>query len=148
MTRYFISSLVAAAAAIPLLSFGITASADAAAVDTKTVEATVAAAGVQQSVLLDENFGAESGFSNITSPAPDDRNLHLGADMGEPQVISSSHGRQILDKIVEDRQYIEQQVMVEDKYESVRNICKNQHESCTFWAIMGECDVNPGTLLL
>lgn len=36
-----------------------------------------------------------------------------------------------------------QKVWTEEKYDDVRHKCKNQHQDCTWWAAMGECDANP-----
>lgn len=113
-----------------------------------TVEATVAA-GVATILDMDDDgssvggFGAESSFSNISSPAPEERSLRLGADMGEPQLIGQSNAQETLDKIQADRVYLQEEVMVEEKYTKVRDICLNQHQSCVFWSLIGECEKNP-----
>ena len=40
--------------------------------------------------------------------------------------------------------YMINEVMVQPKYASVKEDCKNKHELCSFWAMHGECDKNPG----
>jgi prolyl 4-hydroxylase len=45
----------------------------------------------------------------------------------------------IVDATVE---YMNNVVMVEEKYEQVRKVCKNRDESCAYWKLIGECDKN------
>jgi prolyl 4-hydroxylase len=48
-------------------------------------------------------------------------------------------------KFVENwKAYMIHVVMSDPSYSSVRPSCKNQHELCTFWAMQGECEANPG----
>jgi len=39
--------------------------------------------------------------------------------------------------------YMANVVMVDPSYSSVRDTCRNKHERCSYWAMIGECDVNP-----
>ena len=56
---------------------------------------------------------------------------------GIEQVITDSTTQDVYDKMVE---YMEQTVMVDPKYESVRNECKLRSPNCVFWAGVGECE--------
>ena len=60
--------------------------------------------------------------------------------MGIPQTIDVNRQQQIHDKIAEARLYMNNVVNMEAKYDDVRDGCKNQHESCAFWAVLGECE--------
>jgi prolyl 4-hydroxylase len=90
----------------------------------------------------DEDVISESSYQ-VGSPAshvPDE----LGSDMGEAQSIDMNQAPAILDRITKARSYMEHQVAVDKKYDKVRSLCKNQHPSCAFWAVIGECESNPG----
>ena len=39
--------------------------------------------------------------------------------------------------------YMINEVMESSKYDGVRDKCKNQHEMCSFWSMVGECEKNP-----
>ena len=43
--------------------------------------------------------------------------------------------------------YMNEEVFVNSTYSLVRNICKNEHQSCALWAAIGECDANPSFML-
>ena len=45
-------------------------------------------------------------------------------------------------RLDESFQYM-RRVWSEEKFQGVRHKCKNQHEDCTFWASLGECEANP-----
>jgi hypothetical protein len=68
----------------------------------------------------------------------------LGSDIGLPQQLDAGHSRGILDVVAEARRYMTDVVAAEDRYSRVRDLCRNEHESCAFWALLGECDKNPG----
>eukprot|EP00539_Tryblionella_compressa_P000048 CAMPEP_0178739980 /NCGR_PEP_ID=MMETSP0744-20121128/4345_1 /TAXON_ID=913974 /ORGANISM="Nitzschia punctata, Strain CCMP561" /LENGTH=397 /DNA_ID=CAMNT_0020392721 /DNA_START=74 /DNA_END=1267 /DNA_ORIENTATION=- len=86
---------------------------------------------------------AESSYFGVTSPAPDDTKK-LGAEMGEPQAISGHLAAELIEKLEGDKQYFQNEVMVKDEFINVRDICRNKHELCAYWSLMGECDKNEG----
>ena len=74
--------------------------------------------------------------------------MSLGADFGEPQILENV-GLYVVkeagvQKIVESREYIKSLNM--DK--ALLELCKNKHESCSVWALAGECTKNPGYMKL
>jgi hypothetical protein len=86
---------------------------------------------------------ASNTFPNATSPAPK-VTAGLGADLGEIQFLDAVHSEVIKERIREAQEYMRDVVMVEQKYDKVRSICRNNDASCTFWAVLGECEATPG----
>jgi hypothetical protein len=73
--------------------------------------------------------------------------LLRGADIGVPQIIRASiEGGSIQAIIAEAREYLS---TVKIK-RSLKDMCKNKHESCSFWATIGECEgtFSFGTILI
>jgi hypothetical protein len=77
-----------------------------------------------------------------------------GTDLGVPQILnepaqqpnqppSNQQKQHVLERIAQARDYFENIVMQEDRYESVRTACRNQNEACALWAVAGECEENP-----
>jgi hypothetical protein len=71
-----------------------------------------------------------------------------GTDFGEPQTLEHL-AVQVLEKdsikrIRESREYRKGL----DRDKGLMDLCKNKHESCTVWAIAGECTKNPGYMNL
>lgn len=68
--------------------------------------------------------------------------LTVGADMGKPQVLEDMSFRvseeESSARIGASREHLQNSDFDDDLLE----ICKNKHESCTAWAIAGECDKN------
>ncbi|KAI2502549.1 procollagen-proline 4-dioxygenase [Fragilaria crotonensis] len=56
---------------------------------------------------------------------------------GLEQTITDDASQETYDKMIE---YMENTVMVDPKYESVRQECKLRSENCVFWASIGECE--------
>lgn len=97
-------------------------------------------------ILLDGGVSFSEASMQPTSPAPIEAD-QLGSDIGEPQVIDSYNQKDILDRIDEARDYIQNKVMKNEKFAKVRSSCKNLNSQCAFWAALGECEKNPGTLI-
>lgn len=72
------------------------------------------------------------------APTPARRLDSVGSEMGVAQSIDINRQAAIYEKIREARYYIHNVVNLEEKYDEVRDACKNQHESCAFWATLGE----------
>jgi hypothetical protein len=101
--------------------------------------------GKNNTCSSDEDDGviiSEASFTDISSPAPNTIG-ELGEDIGVPQMVDPNQAQATLDLIEQARQYMKKEVMIEAKYEPVRDLCKNNHKSCTFWSLIGECEVNP-----
>ena len=81
-----------------------------------------------------------SSYGRYQAPTPARRLDSVGSEMGVPQTIDVNREQHIFDKIAEARYYMNNVVNVEEKYDDVRKGCKNQHESCAFWAVLGECE--------
>ncbi len=71
-------------------------------------------------------------------------NLELGEDLGVIQDIDIEKEQEILDLIKEARLYMQNTVYKDPNYASVKDNCRNQDESCAFWAAAGECKDNAG----
>lgn len=72
----------------------------------------------------------------------------FGSDLGVPQVLYFDGSRKdvyddAIKRRVEDaRKYVEDVIMVEDRYAVVRKLCRNRHRLCALWAAGGECEAN------
>ena len=91
---------------------------------------------------------SESSYHDVKSPATlvDDRTL--GSDLGETQVASGDQKAEIYLRIGAARDYIRNEVLVDARYENVRDMCQNKHSNCAFWAVAGECEANPAYMLV
>ena len=103
-------------------------------------------ASVDTNIHIDDDSYSEASYNDVRPPAPKTpkREDDFGDDFGVTQSIDMHHAQECKDKIRQAREYIDNEVMVDDKYKKIRSICKNKHESCTFWSILGECEKNPG----
>ena len=67
----------------------------------------------------------------------------LAADIGVPQEIPEDADRLALEERAKNAQhYMRYTVMAEDRYQPVRDLCRNLHERCLEWAQAGECESN------
>jgi prolyl 4-hydroxylase len=87
----------------------------------------------------DDFFISESSY---TSPAPKST-TGFAADLGEPQLLDATYSDEIFETVDRARSYVQNEVMVDEKYEKVRSICKYNHQNCAFWSVLGECENNP-----
>jgi hypothetical protein len=94
--------------------------------------------------LAATTFISEASYS---APAPK-TNTGLGADLGEPQHLDENNAEEIKERITAAREYMRNEVMMNGTYEKVRPMCKNSHQSCAFWSVLGECENNPGYMLV
>jgi hypothetical protein len=62
-------------------------------------------------------------------------------DLGVKQVMTSSRfsTSEIMNDVARAWAYMRSAKL----RKSVREICKNQHEMCTIWALEGQCELNP-----
>ena len=78
---------------------------------------------------------------NLTFPAPKTHS-GVGTDLGEPQQLDATYSAEIYKAIEEAREY-RNEIQQDEKLASIHHLCKNNHASCAFWAVIGECDNNP-----
>jgi hypothetical protein len=93
----------------------------------------------------DEEITTEASYTpplNHTVPAPK-TTQGLGSDMGEPQNLDPTYSEMIFERVEKAREYMQSKVMVEDLYKEVRALCRNEHNNCAFWSVLGECENNP-----
>ena len=51
--------------------------------------------------------------------------------------------QEILSKVVKNStEYYRNEIMKKEEYIGVRDLCKNKHEHCAYWASFGECESN------
>jgi hypothetical protein len=97
-----------------------------------------------QTEKADSTAASSESSYEVEAPASLTQDEQIGADIGEPQVIDGSYKEAILHRIQAARSYLTEEVMADEKYEKVRDMCVNKHASCAFWAVIGECEKNPG----
>lgn len=79
---------------------------------------------------------------NLTFPAPKTYE-GIGSDLGEPQHMDATYSKEIYQRIEDARVYVEQEIKHDQKLSGIAHLCKNNHSSCAFWSVIGECDNNP-----
>jgi prolyl 4-hydroxylase len=85
-----------------------------------------------------------SGDSNTTAGEEDyndlsEEALYYGLDLGVPQTLFDDFEEMSVGAIIEARKYMEAEVWVEG---APNPSCRNEHESCAYWAAVGACDEN------
>lgn len=68
------------------------------------------------------------------------------ADWGVPQDLSNPMARELFETTT--KQYMEEVLLSDPAYQRVRSKAVFAHESCTYWASIGECQNNPKYMLL
>ena len=91
---------------------------------------------------VDEEVISEASYSGVTAPAPKEFD-EVASDLGVEQTVDQYRAEEILLAIEEARKYMTEEVMVHEKYDKTRDMCKNKHKDCTFWSVLGECENNP-----
>uniref|UniRef100_A0A7R9W675 ShKT domain-containing protein n=2 Tax=Pseudictyota dubia TaxID=2749911 RepID=A0A7R9W675_9STRA len=100
--------------------------------------------GVTQS-CADDLEGDHSEMSQFCGAK---EKLPADIDFGVEQNAEGDTADQVLKLIESTKRYFQNEVLVKPEYESVRDECKNRHELCSFWAHIGECEANPGYMIL
>lgn len=78
----------------------------------------------------------------------DDNDNPDDSTYGEIQKFDGDKSLETQQRIQEVNDYMFNKVFVKPEYKSVRKECKNRHELCAFWAVIGECDANPSYMTL
>jgi len=68
-------------------------------------------------------------------------------DFGEDQSIAGKDWKEGLDNIEKAKKYMKE-VVIGPEFDGVRKGCVIRNKLCSFWAAMGECDVNPSYMKL
>lgn len=88
--------------------------------------------------LLDENTQeglTDENSRDIEEDADfDEEMLYYGLDLGTPQTLYDDFEEQSVEKIVQARSYMKNEGSAANKS------CRNNHESCAYWAVAGECE--------
>merc|ERR1711862_39400 len=59
------------------------------------------------------------------------------------QVVINNYEDKIKELVQDTGDYYLNTVLKSSEYVMVRRECKNRHEMCSAWAVLGECDNNP-----
>jgi hypothetical protein len=67
----------------------------------------------------------------------------VGRSIGVPQrTVSHQYEPRIIELVQEAIKYVNDVVNVQDRYKSVRDLCRNHDDQCAYWAVNEECDTN------
>ena len=83
----------------------------------------------------------------IKSQDDDDGSLMVDTGFGVDQQAVGAQKEKIMTRFQEIQQYMNDRVLkasTDDILSTVASECQLRHELCSFWAVIGECEVNPG----
>jgi ShK domain-like len=83
--------------------------------------------------LLETPYGKAQNY-----PSEDEVEPVVGGEVKEDTTTTSKVGK-VMERMVT---YMETEVFVDPRHESVRKICKNVERDCAIWAARGECELN------
>jgi hypothetical protein len=103
-------------------------------------------------LFIDALFGWRAATSvNAINANHDDANssvlfsfsIYRNVDMGVTQIIDAKLATEIQNRIAASQEYVNM-ISKDPQYKKLMELCKNNHESCAFWSVLGECEKNPG----
>ena len=83
----------------------------------------------------------------IKSKDDDDGSAMVDTGFGVDQQAVGAHKQNIMKRFQEIQGYMNDRVLkasTDDILSTVASDCQLRHELCTFWAVIGECEANPG----
>ena len=87
--------------------------------------------------FFNEDYEEEESSMKI-SPGEDSVVVDVaGADLGVPQILTPTYADKILEKLEEGRNYFSDFILPDTANLPVQKICKNKHQQCGFWAVLG-----------
>jgi ShK domain-like len=71
-------------------------------------------------------------------------------DLGVVQEVEDpEYETKIAERIAEAEKYVQERVWdIEHVNDKVGDMCRNKHQSCAYWAVLGECESNPSYMKL
>ena len=60
------------------------------------------------------------------------------SELGVIQEVTGDRNEEVLKRIDNITNYFETIVKIDPKFDKVRKECKNRHNNCAFWAVLGE----------
>jgi len=74
---------------------------------------------------------------------PQQESGHYDIGYGTAQLVEADRADDTRATLREMMGYMQNTVMKDPQYKDVRSSCRNEHELCAFWAMLGECEKNP-----